>query len=265
MTPEPAKMQHVAYFDEGAFHWMSGIAPRDCELYAPWRSQTPEPAQPAEAWLNDPASLESGEPAQPAESPEALLIHLQRMPMTEWVWTDAQRIFGVLAASTARPTERGAVEGLREASNRLLLAMTTRALRGRDHVPSMREEQDAASALREALAQPATDQAAGVERYRKALETMCLAVEYSAGCDEGITPDEASSEIMSYAGAYLATAYDEARAALATQPATGRTMGGEAPSEDWLAEVLDDSLDMDWTGRVGAQAIIREWDRRYVD
>jgi len=27
-------MQHVAYFDEGEFHWMSGIAPRDCELFA---------------------------------------------------------------------------------------------------------------------------------------------------------------------------------------------------------------------------------------
>ena len=31
---EREKMQHVAYFDEGAFHWMSGIKPRDCELYA---------------------------------------------------------------------------------------------------------------------------------------------------------------------------------------------------------------------------------------
>lgn len=29
-------MQHVAYFDEGAFQWMSGIKPRDCELYAVW-------------------------------------------------------------------------------------------------------------------------------------------------------------------------------------------------------------------------------------
>ena len=28
------QLQHVAYFDEGQFHWMSGIAPRDCELYA---------------------------------------------------------------------------------------------------------------------------------------------------------------------------------------------------------------------------------------
>jgi len=31
-------MQHVAYFDEGQFHWMSGIKPRDCELYAQWPS-----------------------------------------------------------------------------------------------------------------------------------------------------------------------------------------------------------------------------------
>lgn len=27
-------LQHVAYYDEGQFHWMSGIAPRDCELFA---------------------------------------------------------------------------------------------------------------------------------------------------------------------------------------------------------------------------------------
>ena len=26
--------QHVAYFDEGEFHWMSGHKPRNCELYA---------------------------------------------------------------------------------------------------------------------------------------------------------------------------------------------------------------------------------------
>lgn len=31
---QPA-MQHVAYYDEGEFHWMSGVAPRDCELFAP--------------------------------------------------------------------------------------------------------------------------------------------------------------------------------------------------------------------------------------
>lgn len=32
-APEP-RMQRVAYFDEGQFHWMSGVAPRDCELFA---------------------------------------------------------------------------------------------------------------------------------------------------------------------------------------------------------------------------------------
>lgn len=35
-SEEQAAMQHVAYFDEGEFQWMSGIAPRDCELYAKW-------------------------------------------------------------------------------------------------------------------------------------------------------------------------------------------------------------------------------------
>lgn len=29
-----------------------------------------------------------------------------------------------------------------------------------------------------------------------------------------------------------------------------------ALDEDWLADVIDDSLDMDWTGRVGARAIV---------
>lgn len=38
---EPSEpMQHVAYYDEGAFHWMSGIAPRDCELFAKWPART---------------------------------------------------------------------------------------------------------------------------------------------------------------------------------------------------------------------------------
>lgn len=31
------KMQSVAYYDEGQFHWMIGIAPRDCELFAEWK------------------------------------------------------------------------------------------------------------------------------------------------------------------------------------------------------------------------------------
>lgn len=33
-----SQLQHVAYFDEGEFHWMTGIAPRDCELYAKWKA-----------------------------------------------------------------------------------------------------------------------------------------------------------------------------------------------------------------------------------
>lgn len=56
-----------------------------------------------------------------------------------------------LAALTADKPED--TQGMREAAERLLLAMATRALHGRDHVPSMRDEQDAASALRTALSQ----------------------------------------------------------------------------------------------------------------
>ncbi|WP_203309783.1 hypothetical protein [Sphingomonas beigongshangi] len=32
---------------------------------------------------------------------------------------------------------------------------------------------------------------------------------------------------------------------------------GDLLDEDRLAEIIDDSLDMDWTGRVGARAILR--------
>lgn len=62
---------------------------------------------------------------------------------------------GLAAAAPKVASEAGA--GLREVAERLLKAMTTRALRGRDHVPSMRDEQDAATALRKALATDATD------------------------------------------------------------------------------------------------------------
>jgi len=39
---ESTQMRHVAYFDEGEFHWLSGHAPRDCELFAaiPERSKS---------------------------------------------------------------------------------------------------------------------------------------------------------------------------------------------------------------------------------
>lgn len=36
-----------------------------------------------------------------AQDPLALLAHLRRMPMTEWVWHDAQMIFATLAALSA--------------------------------------------------------------------------------------------------------------------------------------------------------------------
>lgn len=49
------------------------------------------------------------------------------------------------------------------------------------------------------------------------LSDMCAAMEYWAGCDEGVLPDVASSQIMSAGGAWPATAYDKARAVLAAQ------------------------------------------------
>jgi hypothetical protein len=56
------------------------------------------------------------------------------------------------ALATTPPREdSGEVARLREALERLLAATNLRALRGRDHVPSMREEQDARSLARAAL------------------------------------------------------------------------------------------------------------------
>lgn len=70
--------------------------------------------------------------------------------------------------------------------------------------------------LQAALATPSPSEAM-VERMREALEDFCKAAEYSAGCDEGVTPDTASSEIMSWAGSWMASAYDKGRAALTNE------------------------------------------------
>lgn len=49
----------------------------------------------------------------------------------------------------------------------------------------------------------------------EALDDLCRSVEYSAGCDEGVDPDTAYSEIMSFAGVSLAVSYSNGRTALA--------------------------------------------------
>lgn len=68
-----------------------------------------------------------------------------------------------------------------QAAQRLLLAMTTRSLRGRDHVPSMRDEQDAARDLRKALnATPSPQPVAEVERViAQAIRTVDADFGYS--------------------------------------------------------------------------------------
>lgn len=38
-----------------------------------------------------------------AQDPAALLAHLQHIPMTEWVWHDAEMIFATLAPSPPPP------------------------------------------------------------------------------------------------------------------------------------------------------------------
>jgi hypothetical protein len=63
---------------------------------------------------------------------------------------DSEREANAILTTALEAKDRRIAE-MREAGERLLLAMATRALRGRDHVPSMRDEQDAASAFRAAL------------------------------------------------------------------------------------------------------------------
>lgn len=48
----------------------------------------------------------------------------------------------------------------------------------------------------------------------EALQDFCLSAECAAGCDEGVDPDTAYSEILSFAGSALASSYDKARAAI---------------------------------------------------
>lgn len=55
---------------------------------------------------------------------------------------------------------------------------------------------------------------------RALVEEFCLAMEYAAGCDEGVDEDTAASEIMSWAGAPMSVAYTKARAALTPSPLT---------------------------------------------
>lgn len=45
----------------------------------------------------------------------------------------------------------------------------------------------------------------------EALEDMCAAAEYWAGCDEGCTPDDAESEILGAGGAWPSLSYRKAR------------------------------------------------------
>ncbi len=59
-----------------------------------------------------------------------------------------------------------------------------------------------------------------IERLVAALGDMCLSAECAAGCDEGIAPDAAHSEILSAFGSAMAASYSAARATLA-DPASG--------------------------------------------
>lgn len=53
-----------------------------------------------------------------------------------------------------------------------------------------------------------------VRALEEGLGEFCLAAECAAGCDEGVTEDDATSEIMSAMGSPMTVAYTRARASL---------------------------------------------------
>lgn len=62
---------------------------------------------------------------------------------------------------------------------------------------------------------------ASLKAAREALEDFCLSAECAAGCDEGVSPDTASSEIMSAMGSAMSVSYDRARQSLEGNPHVG--------------------------------------------
>lgn len=53
-----------------------------------------------------------------------------------------------------------------------------------------------------------------ITAMRSLIADLCEAMEYAAGCDEGVDQDTAASDVMSWAGSPMAVAYTNARAAL---------------------------------------------------
>ena len=108
----------------------------------------------------------------------------------------------------------------------------------------------------------AVGDAAEVERLREALGERLRALAVRLRSDVASWNDNPSSECRNER---LAIAKECEALALRPQAGDADVVGERAPDEDWLAEVLDDSLDMDWTGRVGARAIIAAWSKRHGD
>jgi hypothetical protein len=77
---------------------------------------------------------------------------------------------------------------------------------------------------------------------RKALEEMCGAAEYWAGCAEGCSEDEASSEIMSSGGVWPSMAYNEARQALSTSKGEGQSSA--QPAGDDVVERIKQRVEI---------------------
>lgn len=108
----------------------------------------------------------SGEVVVPREPTEAMLDEACGISIAVYPtnipsgWTalnhdEARELWAALLAAApeaATPSALGGVDRMREALEKLSEAVTLRALRGRDHVPSMRDEQEALALARAALA-----------------------------------------------------------------------------------------------------------------
>ncbi|MEW9855892.1 hypothetical protein [Novosphingobium sp. M1R2S20] len=126
-------LQHVAYFDEGEFHWMSGIAPRDCELYAAW------PRKPDKALMPEGTIMEAARRVHAA--------HMEMKGPLAWTWEEATKSFyrSLALAALNWPVEERAnaataeqVGALKDVTVSLIAAVSLLEKGGKKAAPSDR-------------------------------------------------------------------------------------------------------------------------------
>ena len=103
-----AKPQHVAYFDDGQFHWMSGIAPRNCEFYA-----SPVPAATAQGVTEEMVAVaQNAWQRAIAEASQQDVTKSEPVPArrARCIRAALEAALALPASDTARPLNSGEVE-----------------------------------------------------------------------------------------------------------------------------------------------------------